>query len=421
LVGSSKVEDARAGAAPVVWWVWPLVATLIMQTTAAFLSRLVPTLAPALMDEFGWSEPTIGYVASLGTVGSILFLFAGAPLIRRAGPIRALEIGIGVGIIGLAALAMPFGVAVLFGSLLIGFGYGPSTPAGAEVLQRHAPARHRNVVFSIKQAGVPIGGVLAGLALPGIAEWGGWRAALVFAALISAATIALVEPLRERIDTERDRGLRLRLRLFLSVENLRRPLASLKGEPDLQRMAFVGACFAIGQGTWMTFLVTYLVARLGLTLPQAGFVFAVMQMTGIVGRLVLGWVSDRIGSGVLTLRVVAVASAATSVSLALTTPAWSLGALAVLAAIGGVTVSSWNGVQIAEVAGRSPPGHIADASAGATILIFLGYVIGPSAFALLVAATGRFDLAFHAVALVTAAALAALAGFDKPRASENAA
>ena len=420
MAGAGKVEDVAAPGAA-LWWVWPLLATLIMQATAAFLTRLIPTLAPALLDELSWSETAIGYLASLGTVGSILFLFAGAPLIRRAGPIRALQIGIGLGVVGIAALALPFAFAAALGALLIGFGYGPSTPAGSEVLQRHAPARHRNLVFSIKQAGVPIGGVLAGVALPIIAEALGWRAALVFAALVAIAAVAATEPLRDRIDAERDRGLRLRPRVFLSLDNLRRPLASLRGAGEMQRMAFVGACFAIGQGTWMAFLVTYLVARLGLTLPQAGFVFAAMQTSGIAGRLLLGWMADRMGSGVLTLKLVAITSAVTSVALALTTREWSLGALTVLAAIGGVTVSSWNGVQIAEVARLAPPGRIADTTAGSTILIFLGYVVGPAAFAALVALTGRFDLAFHAVALVTLTALVALFGLGGRRDPENAA
>ena len=85
-----------------------------------------------------------------------------------------------------------------------------------------------------------------------------------------------------------------------------------------------------------------------------------------------------------------------------TWPSWLLYALA---AVAGVTVSSWNGVQIAEIARRSPSGLIREAASGATIVVFLGYVVGPSSFALLVAATGRFDLGF----LVCAAA--GLAGF----------
>ena len=37
-----------------------------------------------------------------------------------------------------------------------------SSPAGSEILQRFSPPPIRNLVFSIKQTGVPLGGVLAG-------------------------------------------------------------------------------------------------------------------------------------------------------------------------------------------------------------------------------------------------------------------
>lgn len=395
---------------PTRLWLGALAATLALQATAAFLTRLVPTIAPALMPELGWSATAIGYLAAVTTFGSIAFLMTGHPLIRRVGPIRALQLGLALGAVGAMLLWAPLFAAAVAASFLIGLGYGPSTPAGSEVLQRHAPARHRNLIFSIKQAGVPIGGVLAGLALPAIADAAGWRATLVFSAVLALMTALLVQPLRGAIDAERSRHQPLTLGSFLGFENLARPIASLASSPGLARLAFVGACFAIGQGCWFAFLVTYLVAALGFSLAEAGLVFAVMQASGVFGRVLLGWVSDRLGSGLATLRMVAITSAATSAALALTSPGWSLWAVALLAGVGGVTVSSWNGVQIAEVARLAPRDLVGETAAGSTVLIFLGYVLGPSAFAGFVAATGRFDLAFAAVALATVAALAGLRG-----------
>ena len=49
----------------------------------------------------------------------------------------------------------------LLASVLIGLSNGTANPAGSEVLQRFTPPAHRNFVFSIKQAGVPLGGVIA--------------------------------------------------------------------------------------------------------------------------------------------------------------------------------------------------------------------------------------------------------------------
>lgn len=64
-------------------WLGALVATLLLQATAAFLTRLVPTLAPEMLPGLGWSDTAIGYLAAVTTFGSIAFLLTGNPL--RAG------------------------------------------------------------------------------------------------------------------------------------------------------------------------------------------------------------------------------------------------------------------------------------------------------------------------------------------------
>src|SRR5690606_23034631 len=66
----------------------------------------------------------------------------------------------------------------LFACFLMGLSGGVTTPAGSEVLQRYSPPEKRNLIFSIKQAGVPLGGVMAGLAIPAVVALAGWRSAL---------------------------------------------------------------------------------------------------------------------------------------------------------------------------------------------------------------------------------------------------
>lgn len=389
-------------------WIGPLLATLVMQTTSAFLSRLIPTIAPVLTVKVGMDPASVGYVTAIGTIGSIVFLMAGTPVIRRAGAIRALQIGQILGAFGVLTLAAPILVAPALASFLIGFGYGPSAPAGSDVLQRYAPAQHRTLIFSLKQAGVPVGGVAAGVLLPALVGLSDWRFALAASALIACVSIALVQPLRGGIDADRDASASIGWRDFLSLDNVRRPIIVLGRTPELARICIAGGCFAVGQGTWFSFFVTYAVTELHLDLTSAGLLFAIMQASGIGGRIFLGWISDRMGSGIATLKVVGIASAVTTIALALTTTAWPFWALAVLAAIAGITVSSWNGVQIAEVARAAPPGLVSETTAGATILIFIGYVVGPAGFAAVIAATGRYDVAYFVVAGLALLAVAAL-------------
>lgn len=389
-------------------WLSPLLATLAIQTATAMLSRLVPTIAPVLMENLNWAATAIGHLAAVNTLGSMLFLIAGTPLIRRAGPIRSMQIGLVFGAVGVALLALPLPVAAVVACALIGFGYGPAPSAGSEILQRHAPPGYRNLIFSVKQAGVPVGGAIAGLVLPFLVENFGWRAALVFGVLAALATIAAVERPRARIDADRDRTQRLDAATFLAWDNLVRPLRAIVANPVLPKLVFAGACFAIAQGTWIAFLVTACVAEFGMSLTAAGAVFAAMQLTGIFGRVLLGWCSDRLGSGQKVLRGAALASTATSLALVLAAPDWPYWSLIALASVAGVSVTSWNGVQLAEIARVAPPHLVAETAAGATIMVFMGYVFGPACVALLIDATGRYDAGFLAAAVAGALAFVAL-------------
>ena len=84
-----------------------------------------------------------------------------------------------------------------------------------------------------------------------------------------------------------------------------------------------------------------------------------------------------------------------------------------LAAFAGIAVSGWNGVQIAEVARRSPPELIGETAAGSVILIFIANMLTPVAFAAFVAVTGRYDVAFLVSAAFSLVCLPLLWGLDR--------
>ncbi len=86
-------------------------------------------------------------------------------MLDHFGPIRSLQLGLFCVAIGLLLLSHSVLMVGLVGALIMGLGLGPNTPAGSQVLMRTAPGAHRSLVFSIKQAGVPLGGALAGLTI----------------------------------------------------------------------------------------------------------------------------------------------------------------------------------------------------------------------------------------------------------------
>jgi MFS family permease len=147
----------------------------------------------------------------------------------------------------------------------------------------------------------------------------------------------------------------------------------------------------------------------------AGLVYAVMQATSVIGRVVMGWFADHVATSTTTLMLASVASAASTILFGLVTSDWPLWALVLLAAVAGISVSGWNGVQIAEVARRSPPALIGETAAGSVILVYLSDMMGPVGFAAFVALTGRFDYAFMISGALSLICLPLLYRIDRPR------
>jgi MFS family permease len=373
-------------------WTIAIAVICVLQTTSAYLSRIIPIASPAFMAEFGWHQSWIGYLSAANIVGALFVLFVCVGLIRRLGSVFALQLTLLIGAASLLLFQVPSLAVALLASALIGLSNGTANPAGSEVLQRYTPPAHRNFVFSIKQAGVPLGGVFAGLTIPFLVDAVGWRMALAAAAAAAFAVTLAMLPFRRRIDGPREPAsapvFSFRLAQFAA------PLRSLTGGPGLLRICFVGALLSIAQSCWFTFAVTYLVIGLGHSLAAAGLFFAVMQAFGVIGRPMMGWIADNVASSTATLACVAVASAAATVALGLLRPDWPFWSLMLLAAFAGATVAGWNGVQIAEVAHRSPRTLIGETAAGSVILVFASNMLAPIAFAAFVAATGRFDVAF---------------------------
>ena len=389
-------------------WMTALGAALLMQTSSAFLTRLFPVMGPVLTDAAGVAPQDIGILAAVGSFGTMAYLVVGGDLLPRLGPVRTLQLGGVIGTVGLLAALAGSWEALVLAAFLIGVGYGPSPPAGSDMLNRHAPAGRRSLVFSIKQSGVPLGGAVAGVFVPVLLLVGDWRTACVAAAAAALASVALVQPVRPAIDADRDRHHPLRLSDALRPHSLARPFAAVAASRVLLATTYAGFCFAIAQGCLFAFFVTFLATGLGLSLALAGLAFAVMQVVGVVARVAVGWIADSVGSARATLLVLAVASALVTGVVAGVTEAWPTWLIVVLAGCSGFASASWNGVYLGEIAARAPDGLVGQATAGSTFLTFIGYVVGPIAFGTVVTATGSYQFAFALAAVLPLTGAAAL-------------
>ena len=369
----------------------PLTVTFAVQALVAFAVYCAPVMAPVAGPALGFAASAVGYYIAATYFGSMIGSAAAGGWIARFGPIRASQAGLALCLAGLGLAATAWPPLVMLGGFVVGLGYGPTTPASSVILVRAAPPSMFSLVFSIKQTGVPAGGVLAGLLVPLLILAFGWQWGAV---AIGAACLALalaIGPVRARYDVN------LNPRAPVSLLSAFAPVRMALGHARLRQMCIAGFVYGGVQITLVTYLVTFMVESFALSLVLAGLVMAASQVASVIGRVLWGALADRGGAataarrtmlGLLGLGMGVSALAALSAD-----PAWPRGLLFAYAAVFGATAVGWNGVWLAEIA-RLAPGRASEATGGCLFFTFLGVVVTPPIFNAVLALTGSYAVAY---------------------------
>jgi predicted MFS family arabinose efflux permease len=379
----------------------PLAVTLAIQALVSMALITIPVMAPVLARDLGISSAYVGiYVAVVYAAAMLASLAAGAA-VARFGAIRVSQVALLLCAAGIALSALGSVPAMALGGVLVGLGYGPVTPASSHLLARTTPPHRMSLVFSIKQTGVPLGGVLAGALVPPLLVLG-WRGALLAVAAANLACLLLAQPLRSTLDADRERA------RPMVPGSLAQPIRMVLAHPPLRLLAGCSFLFSIAQLSLTTYLVVYLHEVLAYGLVAAGLALSVSQAAGVVGRVLWGYVSDRwLGARRMLTALAALVAVCALLTAALQASLPGPLVLAVLALFGACAIG-WNGVYLAEVAREAPAGQASVATGGTLAITFLGVVLGPPAFGALSAATGSYRIGFVAVAAALVLCLAAL-------------
>jgi len=365
-----------------------------MQAAASAATIAPAVAAPALLVRLGVGPVALGlYIAAL-YITAMLSSQLGVALVKRWGPIRTSQVALVLSAAGVALLGVPHLAAALVGALLLGAGYGPVTPASSEILARTTPPERYAMVFSVKQTGVPVGGVVAGLVVPGLTESAGPAWALLAIAALCLVGAASGEWLRAALDRGRD--------AVAPLPSLARVLAPVKfvaGHPVLATLAACSLVFSAVQVCVTSYTVTFLTHDLRWTLVAAGSALAVAQVAGVVGRVVWGVVADRSGDARPILLALAIAMALSGIGAATLAPTSAPAVVIALLAVYGATAIGWNGVFLATIARVVPIGEAAQATSGSLFFTYFGVVIGPPLFGLIASWRGGLGTAFALLAL----------------------
>ncbi len=343
-------------------------------------------LIPALRAE-GLALESATVLATAPIVGILCTLIAWGAAADRWGERVVLTIGLaGAGMAELAAAAVDAPV----GRWLLLFAVGATSSAihaaSGRLILGWFGARERGLAMGIRQTGQPLGVGLAAIVLPPLAV-GGIGPALAtagVACLVMSVVIAVV--VRDPARPARVAGAP--------------PQRSPYREPFLWRIHGASALLVVPQFAVAVFAFDYLVNGLSWSITAAGILLAVTQLGGAGSRLLAGWWSDRAGSRLGPMRIVALVIGATMVVLALFAIV-GLGAAVVALAFAAAVTAMPNGLAFTAVAERAGS-RWAGRALGIqnTFQNLVGVVAAPPLAFLITAAGGgpvAYGLAFAAV------------------------
>jgi MFS family permease len=380
--------------------VFPTLAMLAVLTIGSMAQFAVAVVAPEAAPDIGVDATYIGVFTTIVYVFAMLSGATTGAFVGRYGAIRVCQFTMLTAAAAMSVFALATPVAAMVSAALLGCAYGPFNPASAHVLAGVSTLQWRPLVFSIKQAGVPLGGILAGLVLPLLAIRFRWEVGLLAVTSVALVVMIMLQPLRRGFDADRKPG-----RLFASLSVLT-PLRLVFGDRTLRRFAITGFAYAGCQVSVGAFYVVYLVAALEMPLVKAGLIFAFVLFGAVFGRVFWGVVAERIVSTRTLLVCVGGLSAVCLAITAALTPAWPLAIVMVLGFVLGASSFGWVGIFLSEIAHLAPEGKASEATGGVQFVYFGGVVVVPPCFGAIINLTGSYTIAFLTIAgLATGAAI----------------
>lgn len=233
---------------------------------------------------------------------------------------------------------------------------------------------------------------MAALVLPPVAVKFGWTVALQLAVAVTFVTLVCFAFLyKERpSDETKDQP--------EETNSMRVQVGSvLRSRSFLAATAYAFVFMGV-QGSSASFLTLHLHEELRLPIVVAGVFLAVFQVGGIVGRLVWGVISDRLGKRAPIMTLVGAIAAASCLAIAFARSGLEIAVVAVLAFFIGCSAMGWNGLYLTALAESTPLRNAGTIMGASLTLSFLGMFLVPPLFGLVGDVTGSLRTSWLALA-----------------------
>lgn len=281
---------------------------MLAQIAGTVLANAPIFLIVYLHRERGLSLVEAGLLASTSMLGTMLTLVAWGAVVDRIGERLSLTIGLAITTAaGLGATLSTSYAALAVFWLLVGVGAASTNSASGRLVVGWFPPQRRGLAMGIRQTALPLGIGIAAFVVPVAAQASGLRAALLLPTLLSAVTTAavvalVVDPPRPTREEAAELG---------QLDN------PYRGSRRLGRIHVASMLLVVPQITVWTYMLVWLIEARDWSTSAAGALVASTQLLGAAGRIGVGWWSDRAGSRLGPMRIVAVAALATLLALGL--------------------------------------------------------------------------------------------------------
>ncbi|MFB9208373.1 MFS transporter [Nonomuraea spiralis] len=374
-------------------WVILGVATFT-QAAASFFVQGIGAMSVHLRRDLELNTTQLGLLQSAAQLLPLAGLLVVGRLLDRHDERWVVGIGALVVAVALAAGGAAPGYASLLVVLLIaGAGYSAIQPGGSKSVASWFDASQRGLAMGIRQAGLPLGGVLAASALPVLATAFGWRSTLVAGAFVAlSGAVAFMAFYRRPPDRP-------------SMPATSRVRLELLREPYMKKIILSGTSMVSVHGGVGVLTVLYLHEVTSMDSASAALVYVAVQCAGALGRICLAAWSDRHRSG----RYACVTTCLAAVIIGMTVLTTPIGRSPVAACLVFIWLGffgiGWYGPWVAYAAESAPPDHTGFALGLAMAVNQVAVILAPSVLGLLTDLTGSFAPAWALLAALTAVTL----------------
>lgn len=373
-----------------------------MQSIIVMSTYGITVIVPDAAGDIGIPPEWIGYLfATIYATASLSGLLSGWMVSHwgAAWSFRALMLAV---VLGSVVLIEANAILVFLAAALLGLATGPMNPVGSFVLVRIAPTGWRALLFSLKQCATPAGGMLAGLILPPLVLLWEWQAAFAvipaFALLFCVlAGLGQLGGPSENVGEPQGKAVGAGM-----MESLRLSLAGRQ----VAATSMAGMLFAGSQVALLAYLVVYLWREAGMSTTEAGYAFALINVTGIAARVVLGGIAERYIRTSVLLIISAAGMGIGLVGIANFDAEWPRWAMYSVIAVTGIFGNGWVGLLFAELARLAPEGRAAEVAGGSQVFMYGGVFATPLICGATLEWTGQYTSLF--VVLASLAFVAAL-------------